>query len=394
MELRVWLMAGVALLASDAAAQCRYHYEVDAGQTYDIKSPCYPNSYPGGMNCFWQVTAPSRFDLILKCQEFYIQPSENCKDGKVLVSLTGDTRLSDGHKYCGSGTFTLKSKSNQMTMQLTTQYFSKGAFRCTITATRVQTHSPPKCDCGWKKQSRIVNGTETGVNEYPMMVGLVHLVNEDVFGGGTIIAKRYVLTAAHALLDRPVNITGVLVGDHDISTGDDTSSAKILLAESFQSHPDYNSDKQMNDIAVIRVDEDIIFSSEVGPACLPFRFPNINVGAVVTVLGWGTTQQGGPKSDVLLQTELYIIPLENCTNTFGSKVTSNHICTFNAGTDACQADSGGPVLWSGPGNRLHLLAVISYGRGCALGYPGVNTRVYPYINWILDVSPDAEYCIR
>ncbi|KAJ4438126.1 hypothetical protein ANN_14065 [Periplaneta americana] len=871
MELRVWLMAGVALLASDAAAQCRYHYEVDAGQTYDIKSPCYPNSYPGGMNCFWQVTAPSRFDLILKCQEFYIQPvnkhyscafvnvsivlkfsqSENCKDGKVLVSLTGDTRLSDGHKYCGSGTFTLKSKSNQMTMQLTTQYFSKGAFRCTITATRVQTHSPPKCDCGWKKQkasaiptrqpggrsektrstaldgveedarklgcknwkaatqdrdgwrqllreaqatkgcsanviiivliwtrdnrlflycqSRIVNGTETGVNEYPMMVGLVHLVNEDVFGGGTIIAKRYVLTAAHALLDRPVNITGVLVGDHDISTGkakyiydglskrkelklgsrneslssketlrghsdssfrgegyiqccvgvrlcemysnqelaeihfmygkadgnaalarrlyqerypqrqcpdrktfgttkiynsrstggwrlnmtpsistrrvalqvnvphttvwrllkeyqlypyhlqrvqalspadyparvrfcqwflqqcgvnpnfpalvlftdeaqftrdgitnfhnqhvwayenprstvpshhqvrfslnmwagiigdrlvephvlvnrltgqaytnflentiphvledtplinrqhihflhdgapahfsrtarryldrrfpdrwigrggpiawpprspdlnplgfylwghlkslvysspvpdleslrnrivacsedirntpgvwdrvrrsmrhrcefekcpyitgDDTSSAKILLAESFQSHPDYNSDKQMNDIAVIRVDEDIIFSSEVGPACLPFRFPNINVGAVVTVLGWGTTQQGGPKSDVLLQTELYIIPLENCTNTFGSKVTSNHICTFNAGTDACQADSGGPVLWSGPGNRLHLLAVISYGRGCALGYPGVNTRVYPYINWILDVSP-------
>ncbi|XP_069668897.1 venom serine protease 34-like [Periplaneta americana] len=263
-----------------------------------------------------------------------------------------------------------------MTMQLTTQYFSKGAFRCTITATRLQTHSPPKCDCGWKKQSRIVNGTETGVNEYPIMVGLVDFDYEEIFGGGTIIAKRYVLTAAHCLLHRPLNITGVLLGDHDISTGEDTSAARILLAESFQIHPDYNSDKQMNDIAVIRVDEDIIFSSEVGPACLPFRFPNANVGAVVTMLGWGTTEQGGPKSDALLQTKLYIIPLKNCTDFYGSKVTSNQICTFKPGTDACQADSGGPVLWLGPGNRLQLLAVISYGRGCALGYPGVNTRVY------------------
>ncbi|XP_069668930.1 venom serine protease 34-like [Periplaneta americana] len=283
-----------------------------------------------------------------------------------------------------------------MTMQLIIPYFNIGAFRCTITATQQQTHSPPACDCGWKKQYRLglVNGEVTGVNEYPMMAGLVDFVNEDVFSGGTIIAKRYVLTAAHSLLNRAIETTGVLVGDHDISTGYDTSSAKVLLAESFQIHPAYISDTLANDIAVIRVKKDIIFSYEIGPACLPFRFPNTNVGDVVTMLGWGTTEQAGPKSDVLLQTKLYIIPLKNCTDTFGSKVTSNQICTFKSGTDACQADSGGPVLWSGPGNRLHLLAVISYGKGCALGYPGVNTRVYAYIDWILDITPDAEYCVQ
>jgi hypothetical protein len=44
---------------------------------------------------------------------------------------------------------------------------------------------------------------------------------------------------------------------------------------------------QQNDIAVIRVTEDIVFSLQVGPACLPFRFPTTSVGTVVDVLGKG-----------------------------------------------------------------------------------------------------------
>lgn len=52
-----------------------------------------------------------------------------------------------------------------------------------------------------------------------------------------------------------------------------------------------------------------------------------------------------------------------------------------------QADSGGPVLWMGPENRLQLVGIISYGRGCATDIPGVNTRVNPYIGWITSVTP-------
>jgi hypothetical protein len=44
---------------------------------------------------------------------------------------------------------------------------------------------------------------------------------------------------------------------------------------------------QQNDIAVIRVAEDIVFNFQVGPACLPFRFPTTAVGTVVDVLGKG-----------------------------------------------------------------------------------------------------------
>jgi hypothetical protein len=61
----------------------------------------------------------------------------------------------------------------------------------------------------------------------------------------------------------------------------------VLTTERFQAHPDYNSATQQNDIAVIRVGQDIVFSLQVGPACLPFRFPTTSVGTVVNVLGKG-----------------------------------------------------------------------------------------------------------
>jgi secreted trypsin-like serine protease len=64
-------------------------------------------------------------------------------------------------------------------------------------------------------------------------------------------------------------------------------------------------------------------------------------------------------------------------------VTNVYICV--------QADSGGPVLWMGPGDRLQLVGIISYGKGCATQYPGVNTRVYAYIDWILSVTPGKSF---
>lgn len=69
------------------------------------------------------------------------------------------------------------------------------------------------------RQPRIVNGHETGVNEYPMMAGLVDFSNKQIFCGTTVIATRYTLSAAHCLLNKQTASTGVLVGDHDIYSG-------------------------------------------------------------------------------------------------------------------------------------------------------------------------------
>jgi hypothetical protein len=55
------------------------------------------------------------------------------------------------------------------------------------------------------------------------------------------------------------------------------------------------------------------------------------------LLGWGTIEYTGMKSDVLLGTSLDVIDISRCQQVFGSKVsTTNQLCTYRSGTDACQ----------------------------------------------------------
>lgn len=68
-------------------------------------------------------------------------------------------------------------------------------------------------------QTKIVGGRETGVNEYTMMAGLVDKNLRIIFCGATIISEQYVVTAAHCVEKRNVNDLGVVVGEHDVTTG-------------------------------------------------------------------------------------------------------------------------------------------------------------------------------
>lgn len=68
-------------------------------------------------------------------------------------------------------------------------------------------------------QTKIVGGRETGINEYPMMAGIINVPIQQVYCGGTIISPKHILTAAHCLNNLAVNDLGILVGDHDLTTG-------------------------------------------------------------------------------------------------------------------------------------------------------------------------------
>lgn len=50
-----------------------------------------------------------------------------------------------------------------------------------------------------------------------------------------------------------------------------------------------------------------------------------------------------------------------------------------------QGDSGGPVLWFDKVHSRWILAgLVSFGRECDIGFPGVNTQVSTFIDWIRD----------
>ena len=75
-------------------------------------------------------------------------------------------------------------------------------FLCTAEP-RVQYDS--SCRCGQKTLSRIVGGAEASVNEWPWMAALMYY-NVQQFCGGSLINDRYVLTAAHCIDVRTLNV--------------------------------------------------------------------------------------------------------------------------------------------------------------------------------------------
>lgn len=377
------------LVSGQPNPECNFQQDMIPGNMYYIYSPGYGtgNPYPANLYCRWFARAPSSYKINITCN-INLPYSASCPPTKdrLLVSLTGDTN--NFHRYCGSGTFSMQSEGNNLLVELhVPKYTPGGNFSCSLTAPSKPTPPPPICECGKKKESRIVNGVETGINEYPMMAAIIDIEIRDLICGCTIISPRYVLTAAHCLVNRLPKNVGILIGDHDISNASETNSTKLLRAEHFIGHPNYNTNTQVNDIALIRVVDFISFTNEVGPVCLPFRYPDLpHVGDVVTVLGWGTVEHAGPKSDVLMKANLDVVDIATCKHTFGNDtVSENQICTFRRGTDACQADSGGPVIYDG--ERVWLEGVISYGKGCAIQYPGINTRVGKYLQWILQSTP-------
>lgn len=246
----------------------------------------------------------------------------------------------------------------------------------------------PTCDCGWSNRARIVDGKETGMNEYPFMVVLRQATNGEQFCGGTILTQWHVLTAAHCTDGKAPQSMVITAGAHNLKNWERNSAHHTLSA--IVSHGNYDKTLITNDIAMLIVEQPFSFSRVIGPACLP-RFRIDLQGQQVKGLGWGLTQDKGVLSDVLREVDLHVISMEKCQALwrmagqpiFALPQEATNICTDHQTKDTCQGDSGGPKLWLNPNNnRYTLVGLISYGSDCGGPLPGVNTDVGAYLDWI------------
>ncbi|XP_011629946.1 melanization protease 1-like [Pogonomyrmex barbatus] len=267
--------------------------------------------------------------------------------------------------------------------------------------------------CGTANQRRVINGNKTAVFQYPWMALIAYDTgkpNPEFRCGGTIITKRYILTAAHCVTFLPsgLRLIGARVGDHDISKERDcdTNDEGLELdcaeryqdfaLESFHVHPDYSRSKLQNDIALIRLNGSIDFRPRnVRPICLPFGTGATLVHRKAVVTGWGATELGTRSFD-LLQAKLPVVTNEQCKEVYKrtTEIWYKQICAGGRdNVDSCLGDSGGPLqapgLYRGV-TRTIQYGVVSYGlKHCGTeGYPGVYTRVSYYVNWILDTLRD------
>jgi len=226
---------------------------------------------------------------------------------------------------------------------------------------------------------RIVGGSFAIPNSWPWQVSLF---SGSFFCGGSIINNQWILTAAHC----QVSTTNLIIrtGDHDISTSTDGETSH--RASRWISHPSYNGNTLVNDIALIRLNAPITFSNRASPVCLPGGRRPV-VGQLGVVTGWGTTAAdgNGQISNILKQVVIPILPSSAATALYGSlpstQIYAGTISNTNPG-DSCQGDSGGPFVLRDSTGAYYQTGVVSYGVRCAGN--GVYTNVVDYEQWIAD----------
>ncbi|XP_053689581.1 venom serine protease-like [Sabethes cyaneus] len=369
---------------------CDYVYSYPSNAVGYVQSPNWSNYYQPGTNCRFTIQAPARHYLYAQCYDMYLPSSYGCYYDKVLVSPSGDTALGDAQVRCGTTPFNIASTGNKMVIALQTSTTSMGGrFRCQITAV------PMPCDCGTRLTPFIVGGESAQPNEYPMAAAIIEVSSKSLLCGATIITDRHALTAAHCLSGRSISNTALLVGDHNMKSGTDTSFAKLMLISTFTINSAYNAQAKTNDIALVRTTDQIVFNAGVNRACLPYGYATQTFnGVYLTTLGWGTLDFGGPLATDLQKVALQVMPLTDCRTKLSgmSPVQDNQICTYTAGKDSCQYDSGGPMLYvDANGGKAYAVGVINYGITCASQYPSVGARVTSYLSWI-ETNTGFSFC--
>ncbi|CAN8022611.1 unnamed protein product, partial [Ixodes persulcatus] len=176
-------------------------------------------------------------------------------------------------------------------------------------------------------------------------------------------------------------------------------------------HPDYNERQHYADVALLVLDASARQRRLRRPfACLPDAGAEPDKDQAI-VLGWGHDAFGGRVHTHLQEVRLPLVAndvcnesyssLENYAREFPRGINDDFVCAGNityGGVDACQQDSGGPLVTETTRNGqkvLEVIGVVSFGVGCGSpNFPGVYARVSTYRDWILNkmtqVLPDSH----
>jgi len=265
------------------------------------------------------------------------------------------------------------------------------------------------------------------------------LDSSTILGGGNLITKNLVLTAAHLFWGNsrsrhvcPKKVRKLKYAEtcHQLEDGCPTGCLRVteasielyfgvsqLKTDNIQPykiskiyfHPGYNKESLSNDVAlghdlaILRTINPVTLSPSVQPVCLPI--PGLmgidEEEQDVFTTGFGRDGRTRiPVVDTLQQGCLYIVSTDDCKKAYAPIVknapyifeegmwTGDQICAAGQGVDSCQGDSGGGLVVNI--NKVNILiGITSMGStSCNSKIPGLYTRITSHGDWIESIMND------
>lgn len=224
----------------------------------------------------------------------------------------------------------------------------------------------------YRNNGRIVGGQEVEPNYHPYQAGLFHTMGTSIFlCGGSLISKRVVLTAAHwwDFTTQLIHFTGylsskifysiagttqteVVLGAHYLSlnVAEPTQQRFIVTLGLYRPHPNYDSRRLFNDIALLFLPVEAVLNDYVQTIALPRNHRDqLFVGQRAVLSGWGRFNDSSwATSPTLRSVSNYVITNEECARTYGDMIIESTLCMRNFGQASCHGDSGDKIksIWN------------------------------------------------
>ncbi|XP_054441309.1 neutrophil elastase [Pteronotus mesoamericanus] len=215
--------------------------------------------------------------------------------------------------------------------------------------------------------SEIVGGRRARPHAWPFMVSLQRHGNH--FCGGTLVARNFVMSAAHCVNDMDYRTVQAVLGAHNLRRPE-RSRQVFSIQQVFQNG--FNRDTLQNDIVILKLNGSATINANVQVARLPKQNEGVGRGTQCMAIGWGRLGTNRPQPSILQQLRVTVV-------SFLCRPTN--VCTLVQRRRAgiCFGDSGGPLVCKG---LVH--GIDSFIRGgCGSGYyPDAFAPVAQFANWI------------